>query len=102
MYKILLVLVLALFIFIILEYCIKDKYFNNKIYYYNVLKNILSILVLIFIMINRKYIKEIEGLGNLIVISSIFIFLFYSVKLYKNILILKDNKLLWKPHIIKK
>lgn len=94
MYKILLVLVLALFIFIILEYCIKDKYFNNKIYYYNVLKNILSILVLIFIMINRKYIKEIEGLGNLIVISSIFIFLFYSVKLYKNILILKDNKLL--------
>lgn len=93
--EVLLVLVLALSVFIILEYYIKDKYFNkNKIYYYNILKNILSILVLIFIMMNRKYIKEIEGLGGLIVISSVFIFLFYGFKLYKNILTLKHNKLL--------
>lgn len=93
--KILVVLILALCIFIFLESCIKEKYFKEqKVYYYYVLKNILSILVIAFIMVNRNYINRIEGLGRFILICSVVIFSINSLRLYKNVLFLRDNKLL--------
>lgn len=93
--KILIVLTLALCIFIFLESYVKDVYFKEeKLYYYYVLKNILSILVIAFIMVNRNYIKNIEGLGNFILICSAVIFSINSLKLYKNICFLKENNFL--------
>ncbi|NMA57823.1 hypothetical protein [Clostridium cochlearium] len=93
--KILIVLTLALCIFIFLESYVKDVYFKEKkLYYYYVLKNILSMLVIAFIMVNRNYIKDIEGLGKFILICSMLIFFINGIRLYKNISFLRENKLL--------
>lgn len=96
MVRLLIVLVMILILFIFLECFIKERFFSvgQRSYYYKVLKNILNIIVMVFILLCRKYIVSIVILGRFVIWCSEVMFIYNCYLLYKNIIILRKKNLL--------